>query len=378
MTAEPSSYEQKAWADLARPRQRRATSRVASSVNRRVTGVAERVRDTARTRADASPRARRAVDKVVGAGTVVRSKVPDGVSTAGAQGAAVLRGVTEGGARAVSRVATSFLSPKRVVKAHVRAGHSVSVLADLRALDLKLIDAIKPRSLDVAYSAAAALSGGMAGALITGSQVVVPLSGGVAAAPSVSMTAAAFVGDAAAVMGLASAVVGHHALHYGYDPARPEEKIFVLSVVNWGTAFTTGSKATAFADVSRLTQALVRGAPWIQLNNHLVAKVAQSFGKLFGQRLVRQSLGKAVPVAGVAAGSSLNWLTLEKIADAADLAYRRRFLLEKYPQLAEPEALPPLRDEDAADGDDPRIAVLSLLRDAGADVDEETNDGDST
>lgn len=346
-------------------------------MNQRVTGVADRVRDTARTRADASPRARRAVDKVVDGGTAIKSKMPDGVSTAGAQGAAVLRGVAEGGARAVSRVATSFLSPKRVVKAHVRAGHSVSALADLRALDLELIDAIKPRSLDVAYSAVAALSGGVAGVVITGSQIAVPVTGGVAAAPSLQATAAAFFGDAAAVMGLASAVVGHHALHYGYDPARPEEKLFVLSVVNWGTAFTTGSKATAFADVSRLTRALVRGAPWVQLNKTLVARVAQSFSQLFGQRLIKQGLGKAVPVAGVAAGSSLNWLTLEQIADAADLAYRRRFLLEKYPQLAESGAVPPLRDEVATDGDDPSIAVLRLLRDAGADVDEETNDGDN-
>lgn len=346
-------------------------------MNRRISGVAERVRDTARTKADASPRARGAVDKVVGAGTAIKSKVPGGVSTAGARGAAALRGVAEGGSRAVSRVATSLLSPKRVVRAHVRAGHPVSVLADLRALDLELIDAIKPRSLDVAYSAVAALSGGAAGALITGSQIAVPVSGGVAAAPALSVTAAALFGDAAAVMGLASAVVGHHALYYGYDPARPEEKVFVLSVVNWGTAFTTVSKVTAFADVSRLTQALVRGAPWIQLNQALVARVAQSFAQLFGQRLIQRSLGKVVPVAGVVAGTSLNWLTLEQIADAADVAYRRRFLLEKYPQLAESEAVPLLSDGVATDGDDPSIGVLNLLRDAGADVDEGTNDLDT-
>lgn len=339
--------------------------------------MAERVRDTARTRSDASPRAHGAVDKVVGAGTAIKNKVPGGVSTAGARGAAVIRGVAEGGSRAVSRVATSLLSPKRVVKAHVRAGHPVSALADLRALDLEMIDAIKPRSLDVAYSAVAALSGGAAGVLISGSQIMVPITGGAAAAPSAGTTAAALLGDATAVMGLASAVVGHHALHYGYDPARPEEKIFVLSVVNWGTAFTTVSKATAFADVSRLTRGLVRGAPWAQLNNSLVTQVTRSFSKSFGQRLVKRGLGKVVPVAGIAAGTSLNWLTLEQIADAADVAYRRRFLLEKYPQLAESEAVPLLSDDVATGGDDPSIAVLNLLLDAGADVGEGTKDRDT-
>jgi len=48
-----------------------------------------------------------------------------------------------------------------------------------------------------------------------------------------------------------------------------------------------------------------------------------------------RTLGKFVPVAAIVAGASLNWLTLEQIADAADVAYRRRFLLEKYPHLAE-------------------------------------------
>jgi hypothetical protein len=37
-------------------------------------------------------------------------------------------------------------------------------------------------------------------------------------------------------------------------------------------------------------------------------------------------------------GGSFNWATLETIVDAAEMAYGRRFLLEKYPRLAEEEA----------------------------------------
>lgn len=377
MSTEPSVYERQAWADLARPRPRRAASRAAAAANGKVAGVAGRVRDATQARVDASPRARRVVDRVASAGGAVRDKVPGAVNPLSAKGALAIRWVGEGSARAVSRMATMFLSPKRVVKAHARAGHPVATLADLRTLDLAMIDEVKPRSLDVAYAAVAALSGGLAGAVITGSQIAVPITGGASAAPSAQATAAAFFGDAAAVMGLASAVVGHHALHYGYDPVRPEEKMFVLSIVNWGTAFTSGSKAAAFADVSRLTSALVRGAPWVTLNSSLVTSVVKSFTNLFGGRLIKQGLGKAVPVAGVAAGLSLNWLTLEQIADAADVAYRRRFLLEKYPQLAPSATEPPLRAETAADGDDPSIAVLDLLREAGVDI-EDAGDSRST
>jgi len=367
---QPSPYEQQAWDDLTRPRPRRAASRAAAAVNGRVGDAASRVRDAAQASVSSRPRVRRVVDAVAGAGGAVGERVPQAARSVGHHGAEAARAVAEGGARAVSRVATMALSPKRVVKAHARAGHPVTKLVDVRALDLQLVDAVKPRSLDVAYAALAAMSGGVAGAVITGSQVAVPVSGGVAAAPSAQAAGAAFLADTAAVMALSSAVVGHHALHYGYDPARAEEKVFVLSVVNWGTALTSGSKAKAFADVSRLTQALVRGAPWVDLNGFVLTAVTKRFTEVFGSRLVKQGLGKVVPVAGVVAGGSLNWLTLEQIADAADIAYRRRFLLDKYPQLEQSATEPVLGEHVVVTGEDEDVTVTDLLREAGVNVDE--------
>ncbi|KGM03834.1 serine/arginine repetitive matrix protein 2 [Cellulomonas cellasea DSM 20118] len=341
-------------------------------MNDTVQGAAGRVGDAARGAVNGSPRARRMVDRMTTAGGAVRGKVPDGVAAIGAKGVGAVQKVAEGGARAVSRVATAGLSPTRVVKAHVRAGHEVAALGDLRRLDLEQIDRIKPRSLDVAYAAVAAASGAAAGVAITGTQLSVPVSGGVTAAPAVHVVLGAFAADATAVMALASAVVGHHALHYGYDPARPEEKVFVLSVVNWGTAATVASKATAFADVSRLTQGLVRGARWTQLNDSAVTLVTRAFTEAFGGRLVQRGLGKVVPVVGVVAGVSLNWLTLEQIADAADLAYRRRFLLEKYPHLADDAPEPVLLgEEESGARDDEVIAVLDLVPNPEGDSDDQ-------
>lgn len=162
--------------------------------------------------------------------------------------------------------------------------------------------------------------------------------------------------------------MGQVSLAYGYDPEDPAEKLFVMSVVNVGTASTATAKNAAMADLSKLTQALFKGKTWEKLNQTLIAKVSSQFAKAFEFRLTKKGLGKAVPALGIVVGSTLNWATLEGIVDAAEMAYRRRFLLEKYPHLADEEASKAFTDTDApddADDADDEISVLDELAEAG-------------
>jgi hypothetical protein len=172
------------------------------------------------------------------------------------------------------------------------------------------------------------------------------------------------VGDAAIVLGLASRCVGQVSLHYGYDPEEPAEKLFIMSVVNAGTALSATAKSAAMADVSRLTQALVRGKAWKILDKSIVSQVSRQFARAFGVRFTKQSLGKVVPVAGVVLGGTFNWTTLEAIVDAANVAYRRRFLLEKYTFLAEEEVSVSVKESVTEDADE-TISVLQEISDAG-------------
>jgi hypothetical protein len=174
--------------------------------------------------------------------------------------------------------------------------------------------------------------------VISGGQFITAVSAGAAAAPSGGAIVGAFAADTAVVLGLASRSVGQVSLLYGYDPEDPAEKLFVMSVVNAGTATSVSAKTAAMSDISRLTQALVRGKTWDALNEAVVARVSTRFAKAFGFRLTKKGLGKAVPAVGILVGGALNWTTLEAIVDAADVAYRRRFLLEKYPHLGDEEA----------------------------------------
>ncbi|MFJ6418641.1 EcsC family protein [Paeniglutamicibacter sp. NPDC091659] len=118
------------------------------------------------------------------------------------------------------------------------------------------------------------------------------------------------------------------------------------------------------ADISQLTQALVRGKSWAVLDKSVVAQVSKRFASKFTSRLTKQGLGKIVPVAGIAIGGAFNWATLESIFDAADIAYRRRFLLEKNPRLADEEVhglLPDLGQDGSDDADE----VISVLDEVG-------------
>lgn len=111
----------------------------------------------------------------------------------------------------------------------------------------------------------------------------------------------------------------------------------------------------------------MRDKAWIVLNETVVAKVAVEFSKRFGFRLTKQGLGRVVPIAGIGLGAALNWATLEGIVDAADIAYRHRFLLEKYPHLAESDTF---GVSEASDGDVPQegdeaISVIDEIAEAG-------------
>lgn len=128
-----------------------------------------------------------------------------------------------------------------------------------------------------------------------------------------------------------------------------------------------GGETAVVADISRLTQALVRGKAWVVLDKSVVSAVSKQFAKAFGVRFTKQSLGKVVPAAGILLGGAFNWATLEAVVDTADIAYRRRFLLEKYPHLGGEEASGAFPDPttDGPDDADEAISVLDEIAEEG-------------
>jgi hypothetical protein len=365
--ADPSDYELEAWRNI-QMFKGHPLSRTIRNASEQVATRAAQLGKRATKFVENHPRAQVTVLRgqeiaakgahAIGAGTrKAVDALPDGmVDWSGA--------AFESTRRMVGRASRAGLSPKRVVARHQKLGHDVESFFDLRRLDLAQIDDVRGRGASLYYPAAAALAGAGAGLLISGGELAVPASGGVAAAPALGVIASAVAGDAAVVLALSSRAVGQVSLLYGYDPEEPSEKLFVMAVISAGTAFSAGAKTAAMIDISRLTQALVRGKTWEVLNKSLVAKVYTQFAKAFGARITKQSLGKVVPAVGIVVGGAFNWATLEAIVDAADAAYRRRFLLAKYPQLAD-EEVPEEVGDVVPDEADESISVLGEITEAG-------------
>lgn len=372
---EPSACELNAWRNIQQFKGR-PLSQVMRNVGEQVVSGAEKLGERVNQYLESQPHARAVVVRgqefaaksahvVSTKARAVRKAVPDGVSDWGGAAFGSMR-------QAVQKVSRAGLSPTRVVAKHRKKGHEVTQLFDLRRLDLEQIDAVRGQGTSWIYPAIAAASGAVAGAVITGGEGSIAITGGAAAAPSGTAITGALLGDAAVVHALASRCVGHVSLLYGYDPEDPAEKLFVMSVLNAGTAMSTSAKYAAMADVSKLTQALYRGKSWaVLLDTSVVAQVSKKFTEKFIGRLTKQGLGKVVPAVGIALGGAFNWTTLEGVVDVADTEYRRRFLLEKYPQLADEEASESVRDlvpeEVVIDKDvlDDEISVLDEVVEAG-------------
>lgn len=371
---EPSAYELNAWRSIQQYKGSPATRAVRSSLNH-ASGYVSKANDLAVEYLESGPRtlALAGRTKEIAAKTAqiagaAKQKVAEAIPTAVSawQGTAV--GSVQ---RAAGKVARVGLSPKRVVTKHQAAGHEIEHLFELRGLDLEHIDAVRGRGWTWGYPVGGAAVSAISSFVISGSSLATVVSAGAAAAPSGATIAGAFAADAAATYGLASRCVGEIALSYGYDPEAPGEQLFVMSVLNLATAATAGAKAAAMADISRLTQGLIRGKTWAFLMDaSLIAKVSKSFADRFGRRLTQKGLGKLAPGVGIALGFVLNWATLDEIASVADVEYRRRFLLEKYPHLADQiQDMPkPARDAVAIDGEvmkDEEISILGEVAEAG-------------
>lgn len=301
------------------------------------------------------------------------SKLPGAQHATRVAGAAY--GWAAGGvAKAMNRTTDVTLSSRRVVRSYTRRDHAVAELHDVRDLDLSVIDRVAHfKRLRNSYAFAAAGEGAAAGFLITGGAAAAATgtvaASGAGSAPGLGMVAATTGADTALTLGLASHVVAHTSLYYGYDPTSPREELFQMQIIGLGMATTQSAKAAAFSDLAKLAQLLAKSAPWDMLSHHVFTHVVKQFASAAGQTLTKRKLGQFVPVAGVALGAGLNFRAVDEIAESAYWAYRERFLREKLGDFLS-DTEPPLGTDDVEtdsdeDGEaEEPILILELVEEA--------------
>lgn len=295
--------------------------------------------------------------------TAAGKKLADGTQAAYARAA---RGL----GKATSKFAEKSLSEQRILRTYKRAGHPVADLVKLRELDLQIVDGVRPKRLDLVYASLAGLEGAASGAVVSGGEALATFgsvaSAGAAAAPGLGAIATAMAADATFALAATSRAVAHVGAYYGYDPTEPGESLFAMSVINLGTATTSGAKYYAYRELSQLAQGLARRATWTVLNEHILTRVAQKFASDMSVRLTQRKLGQIVPVAGILIGAGLNYHLLDEVCESAYWAYRERFLRDKEGGTAFDVATPtpePRIDDGPADNTEDTISLLAALDD---------------
>jgi hypothetical protein len=342
MSTEMTPYEERAWAEIVEWRGNRLTARTRRVVPAAVRHRAGRVGQNAKEKFEALPGAH-----------AFEAKFQEALGGLGDFGA---------------RTAMASVRDGAIIEAYRKRGHTVDELDDIRKLDLRVIDRVKPK-LGLAYTAGATAEGAVAGLAVSGGELLATAGGvfgvGAGSAPGAATVIGAMAGDAVAVLLGTNRAIAHIAAYYGYDVDKPDERLFALAVLGMGTA-TAAGKAAAYAEINKLVQMLARRAAWEHLRKNTVTRVVEQVFARIGIRITQRKLGQAVPIVGAVFGAGMNAKLFTSVTDDAEHIYRERFLRERY-GLAVHDALPDLIEN--GEGVDV-IDVAELL------LDEELSGGD--
>lgn len=131
--------------------------------------------------------------------------------------------------------------------------------------------------------------------------------------------------DIPVVLGLSLKVLQEIAVCYGYDPRTEQERIFIVKCLQFASADVVGKKAVLeelalFEREDKELQVFSQIQGW--------REVVQTYRDSFGTK----KLFQLIPVAGMIFGSISNKGTIEDVAEAGKMLYRKRRILARLNQ----------------------------------------------
>ncbi|WP_309480315.1 EcsC family protein [Brevibacillus agri] len=128
--------------------------------------------------------------------------------------------------------------------------------------------------------------------------------------------------DIPLLLGTSLKVLQEMALCYGYRPEDKRERLFVVKCLQFASSDIVGKKAI-LAELSRFDEPAAQKDVMAQLQGwrEVVVTYTENFGwkKLF----------QMVPIAGILFGAYLNRSTVQDVAEAGRMLYRKRRILER-------------------------------------------------
>ena len=123
---------------------------------------------------------------------------------------------------------------------------------------------------------------------------------------------------------------------YGYDVNRPEERDYVLHILQTGASSDIKAKMQFVVVLKQMEQILLK-VSWKKMASDLAAKevsklslmaAIREFAKSLGIQLTKRKALQSVPIIGALIGGSFNCVFVNDISRAAYMSYRRRFVEE--------------------------------------------------
>ena len=202
-------------------------------------------------------------------------------------------------------------------------GRPVRTLEELRAVDLRTLDRMVAGA-DKKYIAAASASGGAAGAVST--------------IPGGSVLALGALGaDVVASTALLLRAIAGYGTQYGRDMSTPAEAQFAVGLLSLGAvAGDAKAREELIGEVHEVGALMATGASWETLSRTPSVRALQAVFDRLGTRLTKRKLAQVVPFFGAAAGGTLGAALADHTCTTAYMQYRRRYLIDKYPELRAP------------------------------------------
>lgn len=132
--------------------------------------------------------------------------------------------------------------------------------------------------------------------------------------------------DIPALLGMSLKVLQEIALCYGYDPKEKQERIFVVKCLQFASSDIVGKRAV-LEDLDAFTEAAGRQQVVSQLQGW--REVIMTYRDNFGWK----KLFQLVPIAGILFGAMINKGTVQDVAEAGRMLYRKRRIRERLAQL---------------------------------------------
>lgn len=123
---------------------------------------------------------------------------------------------------------------------------------------------------------------------------------------------------------------------YGYDVTKPEERDYVLHILQTGASSDIKAKMQFVVLLKQMEQILLK-VTWKKMSADLAAReisrlslmaAIREFAKSLGIQLTKRKALQSVPVIGALVGGSFNCVFVNDISRAAYMSYRRRFVEE--------------------------------------------------